>query len=276
MPLLAALLASLVSGCATTATAPGRALAPGASYVSLGSSFAAGANIGPLQAESPERCGRTVNNYASLLAARLQLRLTDVGCGGATTEHILGRWNELAPQIESITADTQLVTITIGGNDLGYAGWLFSSSCRMGVTMRPGPCPEIKEPGDADYAKLDERLRAIAVETHRRAPRARLVFVQYVTLVSPTPCPLETVTPADAAVARKIGQRLAEVTRSAAAASGADVVASDTASQGHTPCSPVPWANGLETGYNRSKGAPWHPNATGHAAIADLLYKMLT
>lgn len=276
-PLLAALLALLVSGCAaTTAAEPGRALAPDARYVSLGSSFAAGAGIGPLQTGTPERCARTVSNYATLLAARLKLQLTDASCSGATTEHVLGNWNELAPQIDAVTADTRLVTITVGGNDVGYVGWLFTASCRLGVSVIPGPCREAKEPSDADFARVDQSLRAIAADVRRRAPQARLVFVQYVTLVSPTACPLEVVTPADAAVARQIGVRLAEVTRNAAQASGADVLAVDTASQEHTPCAPMPWANGLGQNYDRTQGAPWHPNAAGHAAIAELLYTMLT
>lgn len=48
------------------------------------------------------------------------LNLVDVSCGGATTAHILGAWSELAPQIDAVTSDTKLVTVTIGGNDLNY------------------------------------------------------------------------------------------------------------------------------------------------------------
>lgn len=274
--LLGGLMALALAGCAVTAAAPERALAPQARYVSMGSSFAAGAGIGPVKPGTPERCSRTTNNYATLLASRMDLSLTDVGCNGATTDHILGVWNELPAQIDAVTPDTRLVTITIGGNDLGYVGWLFSGSCRLGVSMFPGPCRPAAEPGEADYRKLDQKLRAIAGEVHARAPQARLVFVQYVALISPTLCPLETITPEDAAVARRIGERLAQVTRDAASASGAEVLAMDSASQGHTPCAPVPWSNGLDKDYDPAKGAPWHPNAAGHAAIADGLVGMLS
>lgn len=273
---IAAALVMVLGGCATTSGQADRALSPGAGYVSLGSSFAAGAGIGPLQAGTPERCGRTVNNYASQLARRLQLKLTDVSCGGARTPHILGNWDELAPQIDAVTADTQLVTITIGGNDLNYVGWLFTGACRMGVSMFPGPCREASEPSDADYEALDRSLRAIAVEVKRRAPRARLVFVQYVSLISETGCPLETISPADAAVARRIGERLAAVTRLAAEASGALLLDADSQSRAHTPCAAVPWSNGLSPGYDQTRGAPWHPNAAGHTAIADLLHRLVT
>src|SRR5690606_10476488 len=108
------------------------ALQRGMEYVALGSSYAAGAGIGPLQAGSPDRCQRTTNNYASLLAKRLGLQLTDVSCGGAKTEHLLGPWNELPAQLDAVTGTTRLVTVTVGGNDIDYMGVLFGGSCRAG------------------------------------------------------------------------------------------------------------------------------------------------
>lgn len=272
---IAAVLLMLLCGCATTAKQPDLTLGPGAGYVSLGSSFAAGAGIGPLQPGTPGRCGRTINNYATQLANRLQLKLTDASCGGATTLHVLGQWDELAPQIDAVTANTQLVTITIGGNDLGYIGWLFAGSCRLGVSTFPGPCREAKVPTDVDYVTLGRNLRAVAAEVKRRAPRARVVFVQYISLISDTPCPWETISPTDAAVARRMSERLAAVTRAAAQASGALVLDTDLQSRAHTPCSALPWSNGLAPDHDMARGAPWHPNAAGHTAIADLLYKLV-
>jgi lysophospholipase L1-like esterase len=272
---LAALLPILLGGCATIAPAPDTGLAEGAEYVSLGSSFAAGAGIGPIQPGTPARCNRTVNNYASLLAERRRLKLVDVSCGGATTAHVLGRWEELPPQIDAVSSATRLVTITIGGNDLGYVGWLFASSCRLGVAARPGPCQTATEPTEATYTELDRNLRAIAAAVRERAPQARLVFIQYVTLLSAQPCERETVASADAAVASRVADRLARITAQAAQASGAEVLASDTLSRPHTPCSPEPWSNGLFQGYDIAAGAPWHPNAAGHAAIAEELAELL-
>ena len=278
---IAAAFALCLTGCAPMEGA-GRAMPVKATYVSMGSSFAAGANIGPLQAGSPERCGRTTNNYASLLSARMDLTLIDVGCGGAKSEHILGAWNELPPQIDALTADTRLVTITIGGNDVNYVGWLFASSCKAGVPFNRGPsaqagkCPSGSPPGDELFAKLDSNLRAITAEIRRRAPNATIVFVQYVSLVSDTACPLEAVAPEDAAVAKGIAKRLSAVTSAAARDSGALVINTDDLSKNHTPCSAEPWANGFSGGYDMSKGAPWHPNAAGHAAIADSLFALFS
>ena len=107
-----------LAGCATTLAQQPHSIPPGAQYVSLGSSYAAGAGIGTLVPGTPQRCGRTGNNYARQLAARLHLDLIDASCGGAKTSHTLGPWNELPPQVDAVTPATKLVTITIGGNDL--------------------------------------------------------------------------------------------------------------------------------------------------------------
>jgi lysophospholipase L1-like esterase len=267
-----------LSGCATLG---GAALLPGARYVSLGSSFAAGAGIGPTKPGTPERCGRTTNNYATLLAARLRLTLDDVGCGGATTAHVLGPWNELPPQIDAVTADTRLVTITIGGNDLNYVGTLFAGSCDPAVGLlvqgRKLPCPtgKPKAPDDAALARLRASLRAIATQVKARAPRARLAFVQYVTLVPAAACPASGLSSEAAAVAREIGLRLAEATAEVAKETGALLVPADQMSRDHTPCDRSPWAKGRATPADPLPGAPWHPNAAGHAAIADALAEKL-
>jgi lysophospholipase L1-like esterase len=273
LPVLAAALGLLVGACAATDSMKSRDLPPKPRYVAMGSSYASGVGIGERQANTPERCYRSVSNYAMLLAARRNLELTDASCSGATTDHVLGPWNELPAQINAVTSDTRLVTITIGGNDLRFAAWLRAASCRAGAIAEP--CGSVPLPSEADYAKLDRNLRAIAQEVRRRAPAARLVFVPYVALNSGKPCPLETIAPADAAAARIMAQRLAATTRAAARDNRADVVDVDMASKDHTPCSPIPWSLGFPSGYERSQGAPWHPNAAGHAAIADMLDTLL-
>lgn len=272
---LPALFPLLLGGCATIPPAPEAALSEGAEYVSLGSSFAAGAGIGPIQPGSPARCSRTVNNYASLLAERRQLRLVDVSCGGATTSHVLGPWDELPSQIDAVTDRTRLVTITIGGNDLGYVGWLFAGSCRLGVTARPGPCQTVTEPTESDYDRVESNIRSVVLAVRSRAPMARVIIVQYVTLLSAISCADETISIADAIVARNIASRLSAITSSAAQAAGAEVFDADHLSQAHTPCSLEPWSNGLSNAYDLEQGAPWHPNAAGHQAIARGLAEML-
>ena len=191
------------------------------------------------------------------------------------TAHLLGPWNELPAQLESVTAAARVVTVTVGGNDLDYMGALFGGSCRAGVVSRPGPCPPVVQPSAAQYQKLESALNAIAREINRRAPQARVVFVQYVAVVPDNLCAATQITPEDAANGRAIGRQLALVTARVATANGALVLPADELSRDHSPCAPEPWSRGLYGGYDMQQGAPWHPAPAGHAAIAAELARLL-
>jgi lysophospholipase L1-like esterase len=269
-------MASCAMPATTPAARPAALLQAGTPYVAMGSSYAAGAGIGPLQPGSPERCQRTTNNYPSLLASRLNLQLTDVSCGGATTQHLLSAWNELPAQLDAVTGSTRLVTVTIGGNDINYMGALFGGSCRAGVLVRPGPCPAPVQPDTAQYDRLEASLNAIAKTVARRAPLAKLVFVQYLTAVPEMPCKAAAITPEDAANGRAIGRQLAAITARVAGANSALLLPADQMSRDHTACAAEPWSHGLHEGYDMRQGTPWHPAPAGHEAIAAELAKLLT
>jgi lysophospholipase L1-like esterase len=230
--------------------------------------------IGPLVAESPKRCGRTENNYAHLVAARMHLDLVDVSCGGATTAHILGPWAELPPQIDAVTPDTKLVTVTIGGNDLNYVRNLMTAMCGgvPGMTPPAGPaCPAVTWPSESDYRTLEQRLRQIAQEVRRRAPEARLVFVDYLRILPDSGgCTGVPLGEAQMSAVRETFRRMAEVTKKAAVAEGAMLLPAGQLSEGHDACSGDPWGAG-----HPGKPSDWHPTAAGHAAVAEALISRL-
>lgn len=270
-------LATLAAALPITAIAatPDPVLEPGTPYVALGSSYAAGAGIGPLQPGSPVRCQRTINNYPSLLTHRYKLRLTDVSCGGATTANLLSSWDELPAQLDAITANTRLVTVTIGGNDLNYMGALFGGSCRAGVSTRQGPCPPPVHPDAAQYSRVEASLDAVAKGITRRAPQAQVVFVQYLTAIPEALCKRTAIAADDAATARAIARQLAKITARVATANAALVLPADEMSRDHTACAKQPWSHGLYDGYDMAQGTPWHPAPEGHAAIAAALERLL-
>lgn len=263
-----------VAGCAHAPPLP-----PAAHYVNMGSSFAAGVKTGPTPAGSPARCFQSEANYAYLLAARLSLSLTDVSCAGATSAHLLAAWNELPAQIDAVTPDTRLVTITIGGNDIAYVGNLTAASCAEGESIHVSgmtlPCPPPFPVAEGAYTTLEHNLREAATQFRARAPRARVVFIQYVALVPDTQCPQSRFTEAEAAALRTTAARLAEITARAARESGAEVLAMDQIARGHTPCDAEPWSVGLAADYDETQGAPWHPNRAGMEAIARELETLL-
>lgn len=261
------------------AAQPAQPLRPGDHYVAMGSSFAAGPAIANPAPDAPARCGRSADNYAAQLARRLSLRLTDVSCGGARTVHLLGAWDELPPQLDALWSRTRLVTITIGGNDLGYMGALFRASCRGqdGPPRDPQrPCGPFGDPGEAAYADVRANLQRIAAEVRRRAPQARLVFVDYASIVPPAGnCAAVPLAADDAAAARALAARLARITAEVARAAGAEVLAASAVTADHHACAREPWMNGHVAPVTPGAGAPYHPNLAGMTAVADALQALL-
>ncbi|HTT55406.1 MAG TPA: hypothetical protein VMH35_28790 [Streptosporangiaceae bacterium] len=67
------------------------------------------------------RAGRSAGSYAHVVARALGLDLADVTYSGAASSDILDRSAAGQPaQLDAVTPDTRLVTITAGGNDVGY------------------------------------------------------------------------------------------------------------------------------------------------------------
>jgi lysophospholipase L1-like esterase len=267
---------ALFSGC--TSAPP---IQPGAKYVAMGSSFAAGPGI-PDYYETPVApCARSTGNYAHLLAGRLNLALIDVSCSGATTAHLTGRravpqGDSLPPQLDALTPDTRLVTVTIGGNDILYISRLSAAGCNMlaAQSWDKEKCPPVPMPTEADYAALAANMDAIAKEIRTRSPDARLVFVDYLTILPATgDCEALRLFDFDSKDSREVARRLAAITAKVAADNAADVVKASELSADHNACSADPWMNGYPI-WNGS-AAPFHPNAKGMAAVADALETLL-
>lgn len=265
----------------------------GSRYVAMGSSFASGPGVTRLADDRDPRCTRSYDNYARQTARRLQLDLVDVSCGGATSDHVLNGWNELLPQVAALTQDTRLVTVTIGGNDVGYVAGLFAGSCsdtanvtevvktacaKMRQLSGSRPVVAVAVSDEEKWSVAEAGLVAIAAEVARRSPQARLVFVQYLTLVPEGPvCSLAPLSSAAADKARKTAARLAKLTETVALKSGAEILPIAAISAGHDACAPKPWATAfVPTNPATAKGfVPYHPNLDGMTAVADALIKQL-
>lgn len=250
-----------------------------ARYVAMGSSFAAGPGIPDYYEATPAPCYRSTQNYAHQLATRLNLTLVDVSFSGATTAHLAGPRGAIPPQLDALTPDTRLVTITIGGNDLGYIGGLTAASCAglMRETGIHADCsPPIAPPAEQTFADLAQRMDAAAKEIRRRAPQAQLVFVDYLAVLPESgTCPATPLSPLEADGARYTARRLAEITRVVAGQNNAGIVTASEVSKGHDACSADPWMNGYPRPGAPVAGALYHPNIKGMTAVADALEKLL-
>jgi len=274
---LALVLSALAQGCAEQS---GKAiLGSGAAYVAMGSSFAAGPGLGALRPHIDPRCFGSVQNYPHKLAQLRGFALKDVSCSGAKTTHILGPWKELPAQIDAVTADAQLVTVTIGGNDLNYIGGLIRASC---ATAGPKPkakwpCGAYPPPPDAAaYAGVRDRLMQIANGVKERAPQAILVFVNYATVLPPTgTCARTPLTQAQADTARAVAAKLEQITRDVAQSTGAHLADIAAATKDHHACAATPWMTGYLDGSGAHEAVPYHITDAGMSAIANAVSVVL-
>lgn len=270
-------LVAAVTGCAhDQSVRHDGGIAPGSVYVAMGSSFAAGPGIAPSANSKPAMCARSANNYAQQLAKRRGLELVDVSCSGATTGGVLNGWAGIRPQIEALTAETRLVTITIGGNDVGYIGGLMGASCRQVNAASGVRCPPTLAPKEERWTALDAALRHLAAEVRQRAPKAKLIWVDYpVVLPGKGLCAATPVSPQDAEMARAMAKRLAALTARVARDTGSSILAASRLTVGHDVCAPDPWMDGYPVQGGKPVSAPYHPTLPGMTAIAAALDRML-
>lgn len=279
-----------IAACATVVLA---AMAPPANaaepldgrYVALGDSYAAGSGIPNLSAGL---CLRSDRNYASVLAARLQpTATTDVTCGAAKTKHmtephtypVIGKVND--PQLDAVTADTKLVTLTIGGNDLGstmagVAGPIVTCVALAIINPNGAPCADhygstLKDRIDDASGRVASTLKTI----REKAPEAKVMLVGYPAVLpeNENDCKgQQPITVGDAAFLRDVVKDLNSMLAGEAQAAGATYVDTYTPSIGHDICSEDRWIEGI---IPREPTVPVHPNARGEEAMADAVLKAL-
>jgi lysophospholipase L1-like esterase len=250
-------------------------------YVALGSSMAAGPGIGPTATGAPFRAGRSARNYPHLVAERLGHNLVDVTYSGATTANVLtDSQHGVPPQIDALDGSEDLVTVTIGGNDVGYVPFLFAAGLPRLVRSLPllgGRLREQLDPDARDRALADvaESLKEVGRALRERSPVARVLFVDYLTLLPPAGTPAAPLSDTDVSVGRHIAGTLERLTSEAAADTGCGVVRVAQTSSDHHAWSADPWTTrfGLPL---PGRPAPLHPNAAGMRAVADLVVAEVT
>jgi lysophospholipase L1-like esterase len=252
----------------------------GSRYVAMGSSFAAGPGIAPRAPASPRRAGRSSGNYAHLVARALGVDLNDVTYSGATTSDILAPSAVGQPaQLDAVTPDTRLVTITAGGNDVGFLPCLTLASLPWPLRALPPVRARVARLGDRDatqqrFAQLEDNLATIGHRLRDRAPGCRVLFVDYLTILPPRDDDRGGPPPAEIAEwGRAIAARLAATTQAAAEAAGYEYVAASAASVDHHAWSATPWTRRFHLSLRG--GAPYHPDAAGMAAVAELVLATL-
>ncbi|KAB2381340.1 SGNH/GDSL hydrolase family protein [Actinomadura montaniterrae] len=266
---------SIVAAAAALAVA-GPAHAAAGRYVALGDSMASGPLIPDITGNVG--CGRSTRNYAHDLASAMGLNLADVTCSGASTKHMTQSQSTsvagvdtgtVPPQFDALTADTSLVTLTIGGNDVGLVG--VAQNC---ATLDPTatPCKGTYEAQVAQRtAEFEPKLSAVLDGIRQRSPNARIVVTGYGLYIKPNGCwPVQPVLPTDANFLQGAVNSMNAVIKRQAEAHGDTYIDLVTPSAGHDSCQSASqrWLEGYVPVH---AAAPLHPNASGEAAYATVI-----
>lgn len=242
-------------------------------YVAMGDSFSAGPFIGTMRTD-PEGCARSRDNYPAFLADWLDVAsYTDVTCSAATTADLYApmtmfNGGTTGPQIDAVSADTDLVTLGIGGNDFGIYDGLIR--CQQAGAV----CP-VDQLG-ADARKVAGRVEQAVRRISKVAPDAEVLVVGY-----PDILPTEGTCNAVGASAEVLGP-VTEVAgllnaslRKGAEAAGASYVDMEAVSAGHDVCAKGrAWVNGPR--FRAGIAAPFHPKINGMRAVATEAFRQLT
>jgi lysophospholipase L1-like esterase len=221
-------------------------------YVALGDSYASG--VGTNSYTLSSSCLRSTYAYPYLLSQqRPNTSLNFVACSGATTTDVMNN------QISAVTGTTNIVTISIGGNDLGFASIIANCTildCNSQLNSTKASADAALTP------KLDTVYSAIA---SRVAAGAKVVVLGYPRLFSTSSCLGTTgVSASERSNANLLADEIDRITaREVAKYSGFTFKSAVASWTGHAVCSSSAWLNGLNI-FNTTES--YHPTRSGHSS----------
>ena len=244
-------IAALAVVVALAASFAGAGAAAGATYAALGDSYSSGVGTGSYTVDSA--CKRSVYAYPYLWTQKhAGTALSFVACSGAKTSDLL------STQIQAVTSATTLVTMTIGGNDIGFANLIYQctlSDCSTAL--------------DSARANLAATLGAALDNVYttvksRAAIGAKIVVLGYPRVFSGASCFGSLgISATEETKANQLSDALDQLTATRAATDGVTYKSAVSAFTGHAVCSSSAWLNGLNL-FNT--GESYHPNRAGHSS----------
>jgi len=250
---LGAALLTLAATLGVTLAGGPPAQAAGESYVALGDSYSSGVGTRSYIDDGTE-CQRSTLAYPSLLTAQRGYALDFRACSGATVADVTNT------QLAALNSGTSLVTISVGGNDAGFADVLtecafpaWASDCDGAIDGAQGYINGTL-PGSVDslYASIGSL-----------APSAQVVVVGYPRIFMGEDCNAATfVSPEEEARLNQMADLLNSKLSAAASAHGFGFADPTSAFVGHAVCDDPEWINGLSDPISES----YHPNVSGHSS----------
>jgi lysophospholipase L1-like esterase len=259
---VAAAVAIVCAVAVTVLSTPAPAHAEQRHLVALGDSYASGLGTRAYDPDSGS-CKRSSYAYPAIDAGRIGATLSFKACAGATTADV--RDDQLGP----LSAGTTDVTITVGGNDVGFRHVITECAMPRWASDCNGAIDDarttIRHP-------LPRRLNHLYRAVHALAPSANVVVVGYPRVFNGEDCNARTFfSPAEEARLNATADLLDRTTRARAVAHGFAFVDPRRAFTGHAVCDDPEWINGL----SRPVSESYHPNRKGQRHYANLVSRRL-
>lgn len=258
-------------------------------YAALGDSYSSGDGASDY-AEDTQRerdCYRSANAYPHLLEQGNDFagEMSFHACSGHRGTTLLEEIGADNAQLDALTPETSLVTLGIGGNDIGFSSVL--QTCMLRVPfVDSGACVGQEEEIDDRMADFEDTFADLLVEVRERSPDARVLVVGYPRIFTAEPDGMYyTLNSADQSWLNSTIQGFNDQIRSAVreadeAIAGAEAVGSvefvDTydALDGHEVTEDEAWVNGvlLDRGSEQAitvDRATFHPTSAGQRAVGE-------
>ena len=230
---------------------PVQAAAP--AYVALGDSYSSGTGTRSY-IDDGTTCQRSTSAYPSLIASARGYALNFRACSGATVADVTNT------QLSALTSATSYVSVSVGGNDAGFAevltecaqpGWM--SNCDGAINTAQAFINNT----------LPSRLNTLYAGIRGRSPYARVVVVGYPRIFNGEDCNAFTwFSPSEESRLNQTADLLNSRMASAASAAGFSFANPTSRFVGHAVCDDDEWINGLSNPISES----YHPKVVGHAS----------
>jgi lysophospholipase L1-like esterase len=219
-------------------------------YVALGDSYSAGNGANSTNLDSG--CNRNTYAYPYLISQqRPNTALTFVACAGAVTGDIINN------QVNAVTADTKIVTITIGGNDIGFTNLIIACT-----TL--GCQSQINASNAKITNELPAKLNATYAAIKAKAPTAQVVVLGYGKPFANRTCLAATgVSLSEETSLNALVDNLDNTIKARALAAGFSYADVNPAWVGHDVCASNPFTNGLTLFHSADS---YHPTRNGYAS----------
>ncbi|WP_117198321.1 MULTISPECIES: SGNH/GDSL hydrolase family protein [unclassified Nocardiopsis] len=257
-------------------------------YVALGDSYSSGDGAGDYAPDTAEAggCWRSENAYPRVVAEEFDFTgsLAFYACSSHKGSEMIEQIGTSESQIDRVTENTSLVTLGIGGNDLGFIPVLRTCMVRMPL-LESSVCVEQEEEVDRRMRTFEETLTEILGEVRDRAPDARVLVLGYPRLFPEDPPGMYyTLTRSDQLWLNGLAERFNELIRDTVYRVDGDVyggretgsveyVNTFSALTGHEVSADAAWLNGIVLGQLgeglRVDRASFHPTAQGQLSIAE-------